>query len=108
MAVRCSGGCQNSEEFVSDYGCRRCTVEGDRAVPEHLGLEHGPAVTDLLAARFAAARWMEGIVRQEPGLLCRFINTEQEHAVEKIQKFVLVPGDAADERWFPMPGQDFF
>jgi hypothetical protein len=102
-----SGGCHKSEEFVSDQGCWRCAVEGDRAVPEHLGFENGPAVTDLLAARFAPARWMERIVRHEPGLLCRSIDTEQEHPVEKIQKFVLVPGDATYKYWFVMLGQDF-
>jgi len=106
-AVPCSGIWRESKEFVSDRGCRSCAVEGNRAVLEHMGLEKGPAVTDLLAARFAAARWMQGIVGHEPGLLCRFINTEQEHPVEKIQKFVLVPGNAADEHWFPVPGQDF-
>jgi hypothetical protein len=102
-----SGDRYESEELVGDQDGRRCAVQGDRAVPERLGLENGSALTDLLTACRAPARWMEGIMGPEPGLLGRLIDMEQEHPVKKIQEFVLIPGDAADEHRFAVPGQGF-
>lgn len=46
-------------------------------------------------------------MRGEPGLLRRPVNMEEEYTVEEIQKFVLVPCDAAAEDCSVMPGQDF-
>src|SRR5260221_3191610 len=49
---------------------------------------------------------MERIVTVQPGLLRRPIDMEQEYAVEQIQHFVLIAGDAADEHRPVLPGQD--
>jgi hypothetical protein len=74
-----SGSGHESEEFVGDRGCRRRAVEGDRAVHEHLGLEDGPALTDLLAACFAAAWWMKRVMGHEPGLSNRPFGKQREY-----------------------------
>ena len=100
------GGWDKSEDFAGDHGGRCRAVEDDRAVLKHLSFEYGPARTDLLAPCFAAARWVKYVMRHEPGFLGRPVNTEQEHAVEKLQKFVLVAGDATDENWPAVTSQD--
>lgn len=93
-AERLSRGSHEGEQLVSDPSCWVGGVYGERAMPEHLRLEHGPATADLASARLAPAWRMERIVTVQPGLLRRPVDMEQEHAVEQIQHFVLVAGDA--------------
>ena len=88
---RWPGGGQG-EQLIRDHAGRRRTVQGGRAGPEHLRLEHGPALPDLPPAGLAAARRMQRIIGGEPGLLGRAVNTEQEHPAEQVQQLVLVPG----------------
>lgn len=102
-----SGGHQG-EQLVSDRSWRCGRVDRDRAVPEHLRLEYGPAFPDLLPSRLAATRRIARIVRIQPGLLRLRVDTEQEHPVEQVQQLLLVAGDAADEHRPVMPGQDLF
>jgi hypothetical protein len=52
---RLSRGRHYGEQLVSDHSCRRGGVNGERAMPEHLRLEHGPAIADLAPARLAPA-----------------------------------------------------
>src|SRR6266849_7425785 len=105
-AERLSRGGHEGEQLVSDHSCRRGGVCGECAMPEHLRLEHGPAIADLAPARLAPAWRMERIVTVQPGLLRRPVDMEQEYAVEQIQHVVLVAGDAADEHRPVLPGQD--
>lgn len=97
---------RHGEQLVSEHSDRRRGVDGDHAVPEHLHLEQGPALADLAPDRLAPAWRMERMVSAQPGLLRRPIYLQQEHAVEQIQQFVLVAGDAADKHCPVPPGQD--
>jgi len=70
-AERLSRGSHEGEQLVSDPSCWVGGVYGERAMPEHLRLEHGPATADLASARLAPAWRMERIVTVQPGLLRR-------------------------------------
>ena len=56
-------GSGQGEQLISDHGGWRGTVQGDRVDPEHLRLEHGPALPDLLPGRLAASWRVQRIMR---------------------------------------------
>ena len=67
---RWPGGGQG-EQLIRDHGGRRFTIQGCRAGLEHLRLEHGPALPDLLPAAYSDREQPSATASRSAGLQTR-------------------------------------